>query len=136
MKIAPSGLAVLAAWISVPELGASAKAQGLSTVHISAAGGVMVAQGDGKPVSISPTHVIFGFASSSDGSVLITMPGFLSVPQRNGASIRLDGRLAEQLRTGTTSGYETLSVSAGRVPRKSAIAPLKNPLTLIIAQYN
>lgn len=136
MKLVPSGLAVLAIWMSVSELDAGAKAQGLSTVHISAAGGVMVQQDGGRPVSISPTHVVFGFASGSDGSVLITMPGFVSAPQRNGASIRLDGRVAEQLRTGTTSGYETLSVSAGRVSSMSAASPLKNPLTLIIAQYN
>lgn len=133
MKIVLPGLGVLAAWMSLPELEAGAKAQRLSTVHISAAGGVMVQQDGGRPVSISPTHVIFGFASNSDGSVVITMPGFVSAPQRNGASIRLDGRLAEQLRTGTTSGHETLSVSAGRV---STVSPLKNPLTLIIAQYN
>jgi len=136
MNIVPPGLAVLAAWFFVPGLDAGAKAQGMSTVHISAAGGVMVQQDGGTSVSTSPTQVIFGFAPSSDGSVLITMPGFLSAPQRNGASIRLDGGPAEQLRTGTTSAYETLSVSAGRVSTTSAFSTLNNPLTLIIAQYN
>lgn len=136
MKIVPPGLAFLAAWISISGLDAGAKAQQVSSVHISAAGGVMVQQDRGRPDFISPTHVMFGFASNADGSVTVTMPGFLSAPQRNGASIKLDGRLAEQLRTGTTSGYETMSVSAARVLKTSAVSPLKNPLTLIIAQYN
>lgn len=136
MKIVSPGLAVLAAWICIPEFDAGAKAQGMSTVHIVAAGGVMAQRDGGKPVPPSPTHVIFGFAPSSDGSVLITMPGFLLAPRRNGASIRLDGGSAEQLRNGTTSAYETLSVSAGLVSTTSTNSAFKNPLTLIIAQYN
>lgn len=136
MRLVPLGVAAFAAAICIPEWGAETKAQGLATVHISAAGGVVVEQASGGRVLMSATHVIFGFAASADGAVLVTMPGFLSAPQQSGASIKLDGRLAEQLRTGTTSGYETMSVSAGRVSPNGGFTPLKNPLTLIIAQYN
>jgi hypothetical protein len=122
-------IGLMAAAASVLPQAAAAQTATEGSVHIEAAGGVLVAESEPSRQITSPTFIIFALSTQANGSLTLSVSGFL---KPDGAVLSADG--GSRTFSGTTLDQEALSVSigGGEAGSPAAVAGF----TVVLAQYN